>query len=120
MVVDIKTSEGFDCEQAFGSGNFQNRLTLFTAFSVLVLISHAIAFTLISAEVNHWCRQHTGGNLSADAWRNISIPVDPDGRHSKCMVYANPGDPNDTKVIECDAWDFDLERGTEASSVSGT
>ncbi|KAH9372957.1 hypothetical protein HPB48_011608 [Haemaphysalis longicornis] len=111
MVVDIETSEGFDCEQAFGSGHFQNHLTLFTAFSVLVVISHAVAFTLISAEVDHWCRQPTGGYLSADAWRNISIPVDPDGRHSKCMVYANPGDPNDTKVIECDAWDFDLERG---------
>ncbi|XP_077547696.1 solute carrier family 22 member 6-like [Haemaphysalis longicornis] len=111
MVVDIDTSEGFDCEQAFGTGHFQHRLTLFTAVTLRVGISHGVALPLISADVDHWCRQPTGGNLAADTWKTITIPVDPHGlSHIACTVYANPGDPNGTRVLECDAWDYDPQR----------
>ncbi|KAH9364173.1 hypothetical protein HPB48_000809 [Haemaphysalis longicornis] len=110
MMVDIETSEGFDCEEAFGSGHFQNRIVVFTAISNFVMLTHAIAFPLISTDVDHWCRQPTGWNLSANTWKSIAIPLKSDGRYSQCTVYANPGDPNDTKAVECDAWDYDLER----------
>ncbi|KAH9364170.1 hypothetical protein HPB48_000812 [Haemaphysalis longicornis] len=110
MMVDIETSEGFDCEEAFGSGHFQNRIVLFTAIANFVMLTHAIAFPLISTDIDHWCRQPTGWNLSANTWKSIAIPLKPDGRYSQCTVYANPGDPNDTKAVECDAWDYDLER----------
>ncbi|XP_077547691.1 steroid transmembrane transporter SLC22A24-like [Haemaphysalis longicornis] len=110
MIVDIETSEGFDCEEAFGSGHFQNRIVLFTAIANFVMLTHAIAFPLISTDVDHWCRQPTGWNLSTNTWKSIAIPLKTDGRYSQCTVYANPGDPNDTTVVECDAWDYDLER----------
>ncbi|KAH9380564.1 hypothetical protein HPB48_017326 [Haemaphysalis longicornis] len=113
-VVDIETSEGFDCEEVFGQGHYQKGLVLFTLIVMWVMNSHTLAFALITAEVDHWCRQPNDVNLSADAWKSIAIPVEADGRHSRCTVYARPGDLNDTTVVECDSWHYDPERASSS------
>ncbi|KAH9369353.1 hypothetical protein HPB48_018783 [Haemaphysalis longicornis] len=94
-VVDIETSEGFDCEEVFGQGRYQKGLVLYTMIAMWVLNSHTLAFVLITTEVDHWCRQPNDVNLSADAWKSMAIPVEADGRHSRCTVYASLGDLND-------------------------
>ncbi|KAH9364210.1 hypothetical protein HPB48_016071 [Haemaphysalis longicornis] len=109
-IVDIQTSEGFDCEEVFGSGQFQNRLILITVVTLWAAHCQTLAFSLISTDVDHWCKQPTGVKLSAHDWKRIGIPVEADGQRSKCTVYTNPSDRNDTNVVECNAWDFDPER----------
>ncbi|KAH9364209.1 hypothetical protein HPB48_016072 [Haemaphysalis longicornis] len=106
-IVDIHTSEGFDCEEVFGSGQFQNRLILITVVALWGAHCQTLAFSLISTDVDHWCKQPTGVNLSAHDWKRIAIPVETDGQRSKCTVYTNTSDRNDTNVVECNAWDFD-------------
>ncbi|KAH9363865.1 hypothetical protein HPB48_009111 [Haemaphysalis longicornis] len=105
-LLDIETSEGFECEEVFGSGRFQNLLALFVVFALWVTQCHALAFSLISADVDHWCSQPMHVNLSANDWKRIAIPVEADGRHSRCTVYTNLSDPNDREVVECDTWDY--------------
>ncbi|XP_077530947.1 solute carrier family 22 member 6-like [Haemaphysalis longicornis] len=113
-VVDIETSEGFDCEEVFGQGRYQKGLVLYTMIAMWVLNSHTLAFVLITTEVDHWCRQPNDVNLSADAWKSMAIPVEADGRHSRCTVYASLGDLNDTTVVECDSWHYDPERASSS------
>ncbi|KAK8757864.1 hypothetical protein V5799_004506 [Amblyomma americanum] len=48
--------------------------------------------------------------MSAGSWRNASIPLEADVRWSRCNVYKNPGDPNDTRIVSCDKWDYDPEQ----------
>ncbi|XP_077530946.1 solute carrier family 22 member 6-like [Haemaphysalis longicornis] len=114
IVVDIETSEGFDCKQVFGHGHYQKGLVLFAIITMWVLNSHTLAFALITAEVDHWCRQPNDVNISSDAWKSMAIPVEADGRHSRCTVYASPGDLNDTTVVECDSWHYDPERASSS------
>ncbi|KAH9366989.1 hypothetical protein HPB48_022311 [Haemaphysalis longicornis] len=87
IVVDIETSEGFDCKQVFGHGHYQKGLVFFAIITM----------------------QPNDVNISSDAWKSMAIPVEADGRHSRCTVYASPGDLNDTTVVECDSWHYDPE-----------
>ncbi|KAH9364585.1 hypothetical protein HPB48_016137 [Haemaphysalis longicornis] len=113
-LLDIETSEGFECEEVFGSGQFQNLLALFVVFALWVTQCHTLAFSLISADVDHWCSQPMHVNLSASDWKRIAIPVEADGRHSRCTVYTNLSDPNDQEVVGCDAWDYAPERANSS------
>ncbi|KAK8777383.1 hypothetical protein V5799_029275 [Amblyomma americanum] len=109
--VDLVTSECFDCGDIFGHGRFQRCLFVLTMASVCAMHCHTLVFRLISGDVDHWCKQPRGeGMMSAASWRNAAIPIDPDGRFSRCTVYKHPDDPNDTRVVSCDEWDYDPER----------
>ncbi|KAH9364207.1 hypothetical protein HPB48_016074 [Haemaphysalis longicornis] len=116
-IVDIETSEGFDCEEVFGSGQFQNRLILIGFVALWAAHCQTLAFSLISADVDHWCKQPTGENLSELDWKRTAIPVEADGQRSKCTVYTNRSDHNDINVVECDAWEFDPQ-GAKSTIVS--
>ncbi|KAH7969005.1 solute carrier family 22 member 7 [Rhipicephalus sanguineus] len=107
--LDLKTADCFDCQDVFGSGSFQRRLLLVAVLSTFVMHCHTVAFALISRDVDHWCRQPPGLNVSAADWKRAAIPVEADGRFSRCLVYSNPGDGNDTATVECDSWDYDAE-----------
>ncbi|KAK8780060.1 hypothetical protein V5799_018600 [Amblyomma americanum] len=48
--------------------------------------------------------------MSPASWRNASLPLEADGRLSRCNVYKKPGDPNDTRIVSCDKWDYDPEQ----------
>ncbi|XP_077519990.1 solute carrier family 22 member 7-like [Amblyomma americanum] len=109
--VDLVTSECFDCGDVFGHGRFQHCLFILTMVSMCAMHCHTLVFGLISGDVDHWCKQPQGEvMMSAASWRNVAIPLDPNGRFSRCTVYVYPGNPNDTRVVGCHQWDYDPER----------
>ncbi|XP_075543392.1 solute carrier family 22 member 6-B-like [Dermacentor variabilis] len=52
-------------------------------------------------------------NMSMDAWKNATVPLEPGGRFSRCSVYDRRGDPNSTETVLCLEWDYDPERADE-------
>ncbi|KAH6935826.1 hypothetical protein HPB50_010334 [Hyalomma asiaticum] len=110
--LDLHTADCFDCNDIFGSGSFQRRLLLVAVLSTFVMHCHTVAFALISQDVDHWCRQPRELNLSATDWKTAAIPVDAEGQFSRCLVYSNPGNVNDTGAVECNAWDYDAARAS--------
>ncbi|KAH9366453.1 hypothetical protein HPB48_023001 [Haemaphysalis longicornis] len=107
--IDVQTSDGFDCADAYGHGDFQGRAIVITVVFVWLMHTHTLAFPLISVDIDHWCKQPEGLNISAAEWKATALPPENDGTRSRCTVYAEPGDPNDTRVIACDQWDYDPE-----------
>ncbi|KAL1469455.1 hypothetical protein MTO96_025063 [Rhipicephalus appendiculatus] len=104
------------CMAPYGHGNFQRRALFFGIAALAALQCHSSAFVLITGHVDHWCKPPAAFlNLSDEEWRNIGIPVDAEGRHSRCSFYAHPGVPaaaNNTTATEevaCTAWDYDQE-----------
>ncbi|KAH9364211.1 hypothetical protein HPB48_016070 [Haemaphysalis longicornis] len=69
-------------------------------------------------DVDHWCKQPTCVNLSAPDWKRIEIPVETDGQRSKCTVYNNPSDHNDTNFVECNAVATERAKSTIVSECN--
>ncbi|KAG0437877.1 hypothetical protein HPB47_017245, partial [Ixodes persulcatus] len=68
----------------------------------------------MSRPVAHWCKppdEYAG--LSADEWKNTSIPKDVDGRFSSCTRYEPPMPTTTDNKTEasCDRWDYDSKVG---------
>ncbi|KAH7954414.1 hypothetical protein HPB49_018267 [Dermacentor silvarum] len=112
--IDLRSSECFDCNDVLGHGLFQRGVALFAAASAFAVHCHTQAFELIASDVDHWCSQPAGVNMSSDAWKNAAIPLEPDGRFSRCRVYASPGDPNITETVPCLQWDYDPRTAHES------
>ncbi|KAL3184726.1 hypothetical protein MRX96_005831 [Rhipicephalus microplus] len=72
--LDLKTADCFDCQDVFGNGSFQRRLLLVASLCAFVVHCHTVAFTLISPDVDHWCRKPPGLNISAAEWKREVIP----------------------------------------------
>ncbi|KAH8038758.1 hypothetical protein MRX96_020114 [Rhipicephalus microplus] len=106
---DLLTSECFDCQEGFGDGVFQWRLLILCTIAIFLVNGQIVLIPAISSDVDHWCKRPAGSNISADAWKNVAIPVGADGRHSRCYVFENPGySENDTlAVVKCYDWDYD-------------
>ncbi|XP_070382656.1 solute carrier family 22 member 7-like [Dermacentor albipictus] len=138
--VDLRTSRSFDFEEGFGYGPFQKRtlfLILLGAFSVNC---QTVVVSLVTGDVDHWCKPLAGFNISAADWKNIAIPREADGRYSRCRVYkrckppAGPAvvgrwynrcflserelqDTNDTRDAPCEEWEYDV-RTADTSALS--
>ncbi|XP_077525801.1 solute carrier family 22 member 13-like [Haemaphysalis longicornis] len=69
--------------------------------------------SLIARDVDHWCRQPPDLNVSVASWKHRAIPVQEDGRFSRCHVYKHPDDPNDTQVVTCNEWNYDDQRAVQ-------
>ncbi|XP_065292292.1 solute carrier family 22 member 7-like isoform X2 [Dermacentor albipictus] len=107
-----------------GHGPYQRRVLLCSVLSLVVALSLALSDRLTSRPVDHWCRPPENlGEQSADAWKNMSIPVEADGSFSKCTVY----DPAVTdfpatnrSAAPCHRWDYDIaNRGDSIVSRFG-
>ncbi|XP_075529950.1 solute carrier family 22 member 7-like [Dermacentor variabilis] len=85
--ADLRTSESFDCEEAFGHGPFQKRALLLILLGVFSLNSQTAVVPLVTGDVDHWCKPLAGFNISAADWKNTAIPTEADGRFSRCRVY---------------------------------
>ncbi|KAL1471105.1 hypothetical protein MTO96_004395 [Rhipicephalus appendiculatus] len=107
--ADLLTSEYFDCQEGFGDGVFQWRLLMLCTVAIFLINGQVVLIPAVSSDVDHWCKRPAGSNISADAWKDVAIPVGADGRHSRCDVFENSGDlPNDTLVaVKCYEWDYD-------------
>ncbi|KAH7933956.1 hypothetical protein HPB49_019566 [Dermacentor silvarum] len=144
--VDLRTSESFDCEEAFGHGPFQKRMLVLILLGIFSANCQTVVIPLVTGDVDHWCKPLTGFNISVADWKNIAIPIEADGRFSRCLIYerckppAEHGnsaehqksgaatgtggwynrcfqDTNDTRDVPCEEWDYDA-RTAETSAVS--
>ncbi|XP_075529952.1 solute carrier family 22 member 7-like [Dermacentor variabilis] len=138
--VDLRTSESFDCEEGFGYGPFQKRMLLLILLGAFSVNCQTVVVSLVTGDVDHWCKPLAGFNISAADWKNIAIAREADGRFSRCRVYerckppAGPAvagwwynrcflserelqDTNDTRDAPCEEWDYDV-RTAETSAVS--
>ncbi|XP_050046682.1 solute carrier family 22 member 7-like [Dermacentor andersoni] len=145
--ADLRTSESFDCEEAFGHGPFQTRMLVLVLLGLFSANCQTVVITLVTGDIDHWCKPLAGLNISAADWKNIAIPIEADGRFSRCRIYerckppADHGDSaehrksaavltgadewykrcfqntSDQRDAPCEEWDYDV-RTAVASAVS--
>ncbi|KAH9373884.1 hypothetical protein HPB48_010980 [Haemaphysalis longicornis] len=97
--VDLRAGDFFDCKDVFGHGWFQRGVEIFASLSMLVLLCHTQAFTLVSRDLDHWCRPPSGVNVSLAAWKNMAIPLEADGRLSQCLIYSDLTHRNNAETV---------------------
>ncbi|XP_075529864.1 solute carrier family 22 member 7-like [Dermacentor variabilis] len=144
---DLRTSASFDCEEAFGHGPSQRRMLVLILLGLFSANCQTVVISLITGDVDHWCKPLAGFNISAADWKNIAIPIKADGRFSRCRIYerckspaehgdsAEPHkigavltgaeewhsrcfqDTSDPRDVPCEEWDYDV-RSAKASAVS--
>ncbi|KAL1481025.1 hypothetical protein MTO96_050540 [Rhipicephalus appendiculatus] len=74
-----------------GHGTFQRRVLFTGMLSVVTLLMHALGIRLFTHDVLHWCAPpYELRDVSASVWRNVAIPLGPDGEPSQCNVYDPP------------------------------
>ncbi|KAK8774273.1 hypothetical protein V5799_011194 [Amblyomma americanum] len=100
----------------YGHGNFQRRALLLGIAALVVLQCHSHALVLIAGPVDHWCKPPAAfANLSAQRWKDVGIPRDEQGHHSRCRAYVHPVVPESNATsdlqatVSCNAWDYDPE-----------
>ncbi|KAH9367972.1 hypothetical protein HPB48_017465 [Haemaphysalis longicornis] len=103
----LVASESFDSHDAFGHGIFQKKTMLLLIISVFVLNSQARVIKLIAGDVDHWCRPPPNYNMSATIWTKEFIPVEADGKPSRCLFYKYHPDFNHTELTACQEWEYD-------------
>ncbi|KAL1437528.1 hypothetical protein MTO96_048909 [Rhipicephalus appendiculatus] len=77
--ADLRTSESFDCAEAFGHGPYQKRMLLLILLGMFSVNCQTLVVSLITGDVDHWCKQPDGFNISVADWKNIAIPMESDG-----------------------------------------
>nr|XP_054925024.1 solute carrier family 22 member 7-like isoform X2 [Dermacentor andersoni] len=126
------TSAEPSTSEILGQGSQQLRILACVQLSLGALAFHYQSMRLLAPvdAVDHWCRQPPEfANQSAQAWKNASVPVGPDGRYSRCTVYRFPyshgtaaatsGSASSSALwpgviarprgeLPCRAWDYDL------------
>ncbi|KAH6935142.1 hypothetical protein HPB50_003534 [Hyalomma asiaticum] len=107
-----------------GHGPYQRRVLLCSILSVVIALLQALSDRLVSRPVDHWCRPPRAlGELHADAWKNMSIPVEADGSFSKCTVYDPPVEDipaANRSAVPCQKWDYAIaNRGDSIVSRFG-
>ena len=71
-------------------------------------------YCLYLNEVDYWCAQPDGLNLTTDQWRNLSSPMTEVDEYDGCRIFDidyNDTDverpPEDTPTIKCSNWEYD-------------
>ncbi|KAL1450351.1 hypothetical protein MTO96_027989 [Rhipicephalus appendiculatus] len=97
-----------------GHGRFQRLVLLSSVLCLTVLLLHAFAYRLIGRPVEHWCHPPEElVDMSLQEWKNVAIPILPDGKLSQCTVYEPPvpgEDENERQVVSCHRWDYASDR----------
>ncbi|KAH9380405.1 hypothetical protein HPB48_017600 [Haemaphysalis longicornis] len=109
-------SESFDCYDAFGHGVFQFQMIVLVISAILALNCHSLVMPVIARDIDHWCKQPRDSNVSSADWRNHFIPIEADGRPSRCDVYKHLNDSSEADVIPCREWEYGS--GSETTVVS--
>ncbi|XP_077507812.1 solute carrier family 22 member 7-like [Amblyomma americanum] len=95
-----------------GHAAYQRRFLTCGILCVAAPLFQFKAYQLIGRPVDHWCRPPKGlAHLSAEAWKNLSIPVEADGSFSQCTMY----DPSELDsllenrtAVPCHKWGYDI------------
>ncbi|XP_050028970.3 solute carrier family 22 member 7-like [Dermacentor andersoni] len=93
-----------------GHGAVQRRILCTGILSAVVLLMHALGSRLFTHDVHHWCAPpHELRDVPVDVWRNVAIPLGPDGKPSQCDVYDPPiaHDGEERHLVPCQQWDYD-------------
>ncbi|KAH7940346.1 hypothetical protein HPB52_023060 [Rhipicephalus sanguineus] len=85
--LDLRTSESFDCGVCFGHGPFQKRMLFLILLGTFITHCQTLVVSLVTGDVDHWCKPPDGFNISATEWKHIAIPMETDGRFSRCRIY---------------------------------
>ncbi|KAH7938842.1 solute carrier family 22 member 7 [Rhipicephalus sanguineus] len=85
--LDLRTSESFDCEECFGHGPFQKRMLFLILLGTFITHCQTLVVSLVTGDVNHWCKPPGGFNISTAEWKHTAIPMETDGTFSRCRVY---------------------------------
>ncbi|KAH9380406.1 hypothetical protein HPB48_017599 [Haemaphysalis longicornis] len=109
-------SESFDCYDAFGHGTFQLQMIVLVISAILALNCHSLVMPVIARDIDHWCKQPRDSNVSSADWRNHFIPIEADGRPSRCDVYKHLNDSSEADVVHCQEWEYGS--GSETTVVS--
>ncbi|XP_049518636.1 solute carrier family 22 member 12-like [Dermacentor silvarum] len=72
---------------------------------------------LLAPSFDYWCKPPPGVNSTQ--WKNNNIPLDENGRHSRCSMYDDiamvasfrPAENVSRKVVACKEWAYDVEPG---------
>ncbi|XP_077492526.1 carcinine transporter-like [Amblyomma americanum] len=95
-----------------GHGRYQYRVLLCGVLAACVSLLHMFSDLFLMRPVDHWCRPPDElRDLSADAWKNMSIPVETDGTFSKCTMFhpASQEHPDANRsTVPCRGWDYDI------------
>ncbi|KAL3227245.1 hypothetical protein MRX96_024211 [Rhipicephalus microplus] len=83
--VDRRRGESLGCQKCLGHGSLQKR----TLFPILVgpFNTHCLVVSLVTGDVDHWCKPPGDLNVSADDWKNIAIPKKADGCFGRFRAY---------------------------------
>ncbi|KAH7956928.1 hypothetical protein HPB52_013565 [Rhipicephalus sanguineus] len=102
-----------------GHGPYQRRVLTCGMLSVTVVLFHYLAYILIGRKVDHWCMAPDKLNfLSADVWKNLSVPIEADGSYSRCTMYDPPvpvSEGENRTAVPCHEWSYDI--ANKADSV---
>ncbi|KAK8784876.1 hypothetical protein V5799_008760 [Amblyomma americanum] len=95
-----------------GHGPYQHCVLLCGILSTIVALLHVLSDVILVRPVDYWCSPpHDLSALSADAWKNMSIPVEADGTFSKCTMY-DPGVADNPEAnrstVPCHGWDYNI------------
>ncbi|KAK8784874.1 hypothetical protein V5799_008758 [Amblyomma americanum] len=101
-----------------GHGPYQYRVLFCGILATTVSLLHILSDQLLVRPVDHWCKPpYDLRDLSADAWKNMSIPVEADGTFSKCTMY-DPGVTDNPEAnrptVPCQSWDYNLTNKFES------
>nr|XP_037280191.1 solute carrier family 22 member 7-like [Rhipicephalus microplus] len=97
-----------------GNGKFQQMVLMCSLLCFTVLVLHAFAYRLIGRPVDHWCHPPEElVDMPLQEWKNVAIPILPDGQFSQCTVYEPPvpgEDKNEHRqVVSCRWWDYERQ-----------
>ncbi|KAH9371491.1 hypothetical protein HPB48_021506 [Haemaphysalis longicornis] len=90
-------SESFDCFRRLRA-------------RVIVVSCHSYLQSVIAGDVDHWCGRPPHTNISAQAWKNEAIPLEADGQLSRCRQYEIADEPNNSRTIPCEYWEYDEDQ----------
>lgn len=96
-----------------GHGAFQRRIMACSLLSMMVLLCHSLAYRAIASPVDHWCARppEMRRTVTVQTWKNVAIPVEPDGSLSRCFVYDPPmpkasAVDDSRRIVSCSEWEY--------------
>ncbi|KAH9372943.1 hypothetical protein HPB48_019260 [Haemaphysalis longicornis] len=98
-----------DSGHLYGNGLFQLLTVMSTAVGSCLYVLHYESFKVTAGVMDHWCqRPDAFANLSVDEWKSLAIPLDDHGERSHCLVRDPPDGGENSSVVSCSSWEFDL------------
>ncbi|XP_064468221.1 solute carrier family 22 member 2-like isoform X2 [Ornithodoros turicata] len=88
-------------------GIYQRMTLLYGSLAAFVMAANNMMPLVASPVVNHWCAPPDGVQVSEEEWKNMSIPIDEDGKYSQCQML-NGSD--NSSVVACTKWQYESSR----------